>query len=151
MLILYNPQSSAGKKPILPLSLLAVGAVLEGKYAYRILDGNLLDDPLATLSEAIGGATDRPVLGITVMPGPQLQQSVPLCQELKRRYPELVVVWGGYFATQHWDVALKSDIVDYCVRGHAEYAFLALLEHLHGETVSVPLLVGGNSQLSIAH
>jgi hypothetical protein len=29
MILFYNPQSSAGRKPILPLSLLAIGAVLE--------------------------------------------------------------------------------------------------------------------------
>ena len=30
-LVLYNPRSSAGRKPVLPMSLLAVGAVLEGR------------------------------------------------------------------------------------------------------------------------
>ena len=29
MIILFNPQSSAGRKPILPFSLLAVGAVFQ--------------------------------------------------------------------------------------------------------------------------
>ena len=32
MIVLYNPPSSANKKPILPMSLLAVGAVLEGHH-----------------------------------------------------------------------------------------------------------------------
>ena len=40
MILLYNPPSSSGRKPILPCSLLALGALLEGKHAYEIVDGN---------------------------------------------------------------------------------------------------------------
>ena len=44
MLILYNPPSNTERKPILPMSLLAFGAVLEGEHDYLILDGNLEPD-----------------------------------------------------------------------------------------------------------
>lgn len=135
MILLYNPPSSANRKPILPCSLLAVAAVLEaepGRYEYAIVDGNLEEDPLARLDGLIAAQEGREpvVLGVTVMPGPQLRQAVPLTRELKRRHPRLVVVWGGYFPTQHWDVVLRSDGVDYVVRGHGEYAFQALLDLL---------------------
>ncbi len=53
MIILYNPPSSAQKKPILPMSLLALGAVLEGHYEYRIVDGNLHAEPEAALAVSI--------------------------------------------------------------------------------------------------
>jgi len=46
MILLYNPQSSPNKKPILPMSLLALGAVLEGDHDYRIIDGNRQADGL---------------------------------------------------------------------------------------------------------
>ncbi|HUE97427.1 MAG TPA: radical SAM protein [Longimicrobiaceae bacterium] len=129
MLILYNPPSSANRKPILPMSLLAVGALLEGTHEYRIVDGNLERDPLDTL-DAMIGATGADVLGMTVMPGPQLTDAVPLCRELKRRHPGLTIVWGGYFPTQHYDVCLRADYVDFVVRGHGEVTFRALLDHL---------------------
>lgn len=134
MIILYNPQSSASRKPVLPFSLLALGAVLEGKYDYRIVDGNLEASALAALDSIIAAhVSGRPcILAVTVMPGPQLQQAVPLCRELKRRHPRLVVVWGGYFPTQHWEVCLRSDFVDYVVRGHGEFVLLQLLAHLEG-------------------
>lgn len=130
MIILYNPQSSASRKPILPMSLLALGAVLEGYFDYVIVDGNLVPDPLAALDTHIRAAGPRPVLAVTVMPGPQLNQAVPLCRQLKQRHPHLTVIWGGYFPTQHWDVCLRDDAVDYVIRGHGEYAFLHLLEAL---------------------
>jgi len=130
MIILYNPQSSANRKPILPMSLLALGAVLNGHYDYVIVDGNLVPDPLAVLDTHIRAAGPRPVLAVTVMPGPQLNQAVPLCRQLKQRHPHLTVIWGGYFPTQHWDVCLRDDAVDYVIRGHGEHAFLHLLEAL---------------------
>lgn len=128
--ILYNPQSSANRKPVLPISLLALGAVLEGDYPYAILDGNLEDDPATALETALKAAGPKAVLGLTVMPGPQLQQSVALCQRLRELFPELIIVWGGYFPTQHWDVCLGSNLVDYVVRGHGEMVFRQLLELL---------------------
>ncbi len=131
MIILYNPQSSANRKPILPMSLLAVGAVLEGQYDYCILDGNLEDDPLEALDAQVRQAGAQPVLACTVMPGPQLQQAVPLCRELKQRHPHLTIIWGGYFPTQHWDAVLRSQFVDYVVRGHGEHAFRQLIDWLY--------------------
>jgi hypothetical protein len=117
-----------------------LGAVLEGRYDYAIVDGNLEPDPLAGLDGLIAQTPPdggRPILAVTVMPGPQLQQAVPLCRELKRRHPNLVVVWGGYFPTQHWEACLRSGYVDYVVRGHGELVFLDLLAHL--TTGSPPL------------
>ncbi|HEY8744486.1 MAG TPA: radical SAM protein, partial [Chloroflexota bacterium] len=89
--------------------------VLEGKHDYVIVDGNLEDDPVA-------------VLAVTVMPGPQLHEAVPHCQRLKALHPDLTIVWGGYFPTQHYDVCLRADYVDYVVRGHGEYTFAALID-----------------------
>jgi radical SAM superfamily enzyme YgiQ (UPF0313 family) len=111
------------------MSLLALGAVLEGEHDYRIIDGNLEPDPQAALQQAID-ETGANLLAVTVMPGPQLSHATPLCRELKARYPHLTVVWGGYFPTQHYDVCLRADYVDYVVRGHGELVFKALLDTL---------------------
>ena len=129
MIILYNPPSSAQRKPVLPMSLLALGAVLEGEHDYCIVDGNLEPDPQAALHRVIGD-TDADILGVTVMPGPQLNHAVPLCRDLKHHYPHLTVVWGGYFPTQHYDVCLRAGYVDYVVRGHGELVFKALMDVL---------------------
>lgn len=131
--VLYNPPSSATRKPVLPMSLLALGAVLEGEVEYVIVDGNLEPDPLDALHRALRETGAR-VLGVTVMPGPQLAHAVPHTRALKARHPYLTVVWGGYFPTQHWDVALRADYVDYVVRGHGEYIFRDLIRALrHGD------------------
>lgn len=130
MVILYNPPSSAARKPVLPMSLLAIGALLEDVHDYRIIDGNLEADPLAAVDRAVR-ETGAGVLGVTVMPGPQLVNAVPLCRELKRRHPRLTIVWGGYFPTQHWEPCVRAGYVDYVVRGHGEVVFRELLDALH--------------------
>jgi len=132
MILLYNPQSSSVRKPCLPLSLMALSAVLEGQYDYQIVDGNLEHDPLHCLDALIADTRAR-VVGFTVMPGPQLQEAVPLARELKRRHPQVAMVWGGYFPSQHWDVCLRSGYVDYVVRGHGELVFKALVQALQGD------------------
>jgi tRNA A37 methylthiotransferase MiaB len=128
-LLFYNPPSSAQRKPVLPMSLLALGAVLEGKHDYAIVDGNLEPDPLGRLDRLVRESGVE-VLGVTVMPGPQLCNAVPLCRQLKKMHPRLQIVWGGYFPSQHYDVCLRADYVDYVVRGHGEFVFLQLLERL---------------------
>lgn len=140
MIILYNPQSNATRKPILPFSLLAVGAVLEGTYDYCIVDGNLEPDPLSHLDHLCREYGSQAILALTVMPGPQLSRAVPLCRELKGRHPTLPIVWGGYFPSQHWDVCLRADYVDYVIRGHGEMAFKQLLTVIAppGEAVKQP-------------
>jgi anaerobic magnesium-protoporphyrin IX monomethyl ester cyclase len=128
VLVLYNPPSSARRKPVMPLSLLALGALLEDRHDYTIVDGNLDRNALETIDRLVRDGADT--LAVTVMPGPQLADSVPLCRELKSRYPWLKIIWGGYFPTQHWDVSLKSGYVDYVVRGHGEVTFQSLIDRM---------------------
>ena len=129
--VLFNPRSSAGRTPVLPMSPLAVGAVLESRYPYVIVDGNLIDDAVAAIEDEID--TDvKTILAVTVMPGPQLEHALPVCRELKERHPKLTVVWAGYFPSQHWESCLKSPLVDLVVRGHGEQVFLELLDALDG-------------------
>ncbi|GAB4579851.1 MAG: hypothetical protein Fur0022_25900 [Anaerolineales bacterium] len=128
-ILLYNPPSSSSRKPILPMSLLALGQILEGEFEYSIVDGNLVGDGVAVLEREIR-TTGADILAVTVMPGPQLLDAVPTCKEIKRCFPELTIVWGGYFPSQHFDVCLKADYVDYVVRGHGEFSFRALVRAL---------------------
>ena len=129
MLILYNPPSNAQRKAILPMSLLALGSLLEGEHDYTILDGNFAPDPVDALDRAIR-ETGADILAVTVMPGPQLNDAVPTCRAIKARHPHLTIIWGGYFPTQHWEACLNAPYVDYVVRGHGEVIFKGLIDAL---------------------
>ncbi len=125
-IVLYNPKSNAAGKKILPMSVLALGAVLEPRYEYSIVDGNLSADPLGDIRGSVREGAN--VVAVTVMPGPQLSQAYPHCRALKAEFPAVTVVWGGYFPTQHASACLASPAVDYVIRGHGELAFLELLD-----------------------
>lgn len=133
MIILYNPQSTAGRKRVLPMSLLAVGALLEGEHEYTIVDANVESDPLAAIGRLVR-EQGADILAVTVMPGPQISHAVPECRQLKLMHPDLTIVWGGYFPTQHYDVCLGAGYVDYVVRGHGEVVFKALIDALRAGT-----------------
>jgi len=123
------------------MSLLALGALLENIYDYRIVDGNLEKNARPILDRYIS-EEKTPILAVTVMPGPQLYHAAPLCRRLKSAHPGLKIIWGGYFPTQHADVCLRSGYVDYVIRGYGEYAFRSLIDALkNGKDLSgVPSL-----------
>ena len=52
MIILFHPRATRPRNCRLPLAVLALAAVLEGREEYRIIDGNLEDDPTGCDREA---------------------------------------------------------------------------------------------------
>src|SRR5439155_16318993 len=128
MIVLVNPRSARWKHR-LPLSILALGAVLEGRYDYEIIDGNFEADLEGAIARVIREKQAR-YLGITVMPGPQTTQAIPLTERLKQTFPELTIVWGGYFPSLHTKVCLESGFVDFVIRGQGELSFIELIAAL---------------------
>ncbi len=139
--LLYNPISTSRGKQRLPLSLLAISAVIADDYDVEFIDGNLIADPAAAIIER-ARATGAKLLACTVMPGPQLHQAVPVCKAVKAALPDLTILWGGYFPTQHSDVILRSECVDYVIQGQGEAPFRQFVDALHqgGALESIPSL-----------
>src|SRR5262245_47260814 len=131
MILLFNPRSARWKHR-LPLSLLTLGSMLEGKYEYEIVDGNFETNPAETL---IGIIREKQIryLGVTVMPGPQLVEAITVTRQVKAQFPQLVVVWGGYFPSLHAEIVLQSGFVDYVIKGPGEVPFLELIDRLEGK------------------
>lgn len=146
MIVLYNPLSTTPGKQPLPLSLMSLAAVLEERAEpWALVDGNVLassaparvatdDDVAAALVSQLDRAADTDVrlLAVTVMPGPQLSQAVPVCRAVRAALPGVPVVWGGYFPTGHAETVLRSSYVDFVVRSQGERPLLHLVEALRG-------------------
>ncbi len=124
-ILLYNPKSNTAGKRILPFSLLAIGAMLEGEFEFEIIDGNAEEDANAALGRGLrAGAT---IVGMSVMPGPQLEDAFARTRALRAAHPHVVLIWGGYFPTEHTEACLTGGFVDYAIRGHGEFAIQGLL------------------------
>jgi len=126
--LLFNPKSATAKYRI-PNSVLQVAAAIDGKYDWVIVDGNLEKDPYGRICQYLNAGGFRYV-GFTVMPGPQLRQAIPFAKRLKEAYPDMVMVWGGYFASNQYKVVLQSGWVDFVINGPGDHAFPALLDAL---------------------
>jgi len=126
--ILYNPKSAVAKHRI-PNSILNIAAAIEGKYDWVIVDGNIETDPLKKLYSYLDTG-EYSYLGFTVMPGPQLRESVPLSKAIREKYPATTMVWGGYFPSTQPEAVLNSGYVDFIINGPGDNAFPQLIDAL---------------------
>lgn len=126
--LLFNPRS-ANYKPRIPNSILSIASSVEGLANYVIVDGNLETDPWEKIAAYLREGTFG-YFGCTAMPGPQLKQAIPLSKKIRELFPEIRIIWGGYFASNQYKVVLNAGYVDYVVNGPGEKAFPALLRAL---------------------
>lgn len=127
--LLINPRMCSRRSLRLPLSLLHLGAALEGRYDYRIIDGNVDPNPVQSVRAelASGGVL---LAAVSVMPGPQVAPAIEISAAVKAESPATPIVWGGYFPTLYTDAAINAPYVDFAARGQGERTLLALLERL---------------------
>lgn len=132
MIVLYNPKVTRPPNRRFPLSVLSIAAMLEGHEEYAIVDGNLDPSPQESIAALM---RDKPVelLAVTVMPGPQTKSAVETLPQLRRAFPDVPTVWGGYFPSNYTEAALNAPYVDYAVRGQGEDTFCELLDAIRGK------------------
>ncbi|WP_091469264.1 B12-binding domain-containing radical SAM protein [Flavobacterium urocaniciphilum] len=132
-IIIFNPRSANSKHRI-PNSILQVGASIHGKFEYVFVDGNLEKNPWVTI-ECYLKTGEYKYFGSTVMPGPQLRQAIPFTKKIKELFPETITVWGGYFASNQYNVCLQSGYVDYIINGPGDNTFPELLKALESNNL----------------
>ncbi|MCY7410705.1 MAG: B12-binding domain-containing radical SAM protein [Chitinophagales bacterium] len=128
--LLFNPRALK-TKPRIPNSVLQVAASIEGKYDWVIVDGNMEVDPWEKIEKYLSAAKFK-YFASTVMPGPQVKQSVPITKKVREHFPEVIIIWGGYFPSNHPKACIESSCVDYIVYGPGDKAFPQLLHNLDG-------------------
>jgi anaerobic magnesium-protoporphyrin IX monomethyl ester cyclase len=129
--ILFNPRSARAKHRI-PNALMNIAASVDGSRDWAIVDGNREADPYEKICSYLRHGGYK-YLGITVMPGPQTKQAIPFSKRLKEQFPDIIIIWGGYFATSHYEVILESGYVDFVINGPGDHAFPALLDALDND------------------
>ncbi|MBC7875280.1 MAG: radical SAM protein [Ferruginibacter sp.] len=126
--IIFNPRSTNFKRRI-PNSILQVGASIHNRFEYVLVDGNCEEDPWEVIENYLLSGEYK-YFGCTVMPGPQLRQAIPFTKKIKQKYPEVIIVWGGYFASNQYQVSINSGYVDFIINGMGDIAFPVLLDAL---------------------
>jgi len=132
VIILFHPRAVRPRSRRLPLAVLALAAVLEGVEDYEIVDGNVDDDPLASILRLIGNHHVE-LLGVSVMPGPQMKAAMEVSREVRRLKPHIPIAWGGYFPSIYPEATLNARYIDFAVRGQGEDTLLELLAALRGQ------------------
>lgn len=131
--LLFNPRAVSGDNYRIPNSILQVAAAIDGLFSYVIVDGNREEDPWPRILSYLDSGEINHV-GMTVMPGPQLKQAIPISKAIRQQYPDITITWGGYFASNQYKVVLSSGFVDYVINGPGDHAFPALLTALRDHT-----------------
>jgi anaerobic magnesium-protoporphyrin IX monomethyl ester cyclase len=130
--LLFNPRA-ANHKPRIPNSVLQVAASIDNKHNYIIVDGNLEVNPLEKILQYFSTTTIH-VFGLTVMPGPQLKQAIPISKNIKQKFPNITIIWGGYFPSNQPNTVLNSGFVDLIVNGMGDKVFPELLDCIEQKT-----------------
>ncbi|MEI6765643.1 MAG: radical SAM protein [Bacteroidota bacterium] len=125
-IVLYNPKAVFFD---MPLALLAVGSALDtSRYEVIIIDGRIeshIDELLALhLPDAL-------CFGISVITGAPLNDALKTSKTVKKHFPGLPVIWGGWHASLFPEQVLADEsCVDIVVRGQGEITFTELVANL---------------------
>lgn len=120
--ILYNPKAVFYT---MPLALIALASYLDkGIYDVKIIDGRLEKDPLRKILDSCEGAV---CFAVSVLTGAPIKDALEMTIEVKKRFPELNIVWGGWHPSLFPLETLKETPVDVVVRGQGEIAFEQIL------------------------
>jgi anaerobic magnesium-protoporphyrin IX monomethyl ester cyclase len=130
-ILLFNPRSGQSKHRI-PNSILQIVATVYKNYNTVVVDGNMEKDPYLKINNYIKTGNFR-YFGCTVMPGPQLKQAIQFSKKIKNDYPGIIIIWGGYFPSNHQEVTIRSSYVDYVIYGQGDFAFPELIDCLEKE------------------
>ena len=130
--ILFYPKiSDVEILKIVPLSLLSILRYIPNKYDYKIFtefDEDYINKTLNEIDE------NTLCVGVSSMTGNQIKGGVELSKLVKKRFPKLPIIWGGWHPSLLPIETLKEPFVDIVVCGRAELTFPELLEALEKRT-----------------
>lgn len=124
VVLFYPPYDGPALGP--PLCLLALAApLLEHGFEVVLVDGAIEAD---TAGRIVSECGDALCLGISVLTGPMITSALRVAREVKNKFPELPVIFGGWHPTLAPEQTLKNKLVDVVVRGQGEVTLLELVQ-----------------------
>lgn len=125
-IILYNPQAPYYS---MPLQFLALASVIEReKYDIHVIDARIERSPRHAHDKVRELLPDAVCLGVSVITGTPIKDSVAVSQMTKTIAPHVNVVWGGWHPSIYAEQCMREGFADFCVFGQGEMTFVELLD-----------------------
>src|SRR5580704_12200632 len=117
-----------------PLGILAVSTpLLQAGYEVKLIDSTITPNFQRRVIEEL---KDALCLAVSLVTGPMIRETVQVAREVKRLYPKLPIVLGGWHPSLLPDQTLAADCVDVVVVGQGEDALLEVVQHIEaGESL----------------
>jgi anaerobic magnesium-protoporphyrin IX monomethyl ester cyclase len=111
-----------------PLSLLCLASpLLQAGFEVRLVDNLISPDYEQTI---LRESDDALLLGISILTGPHIGAAIRVSKAVKKRRPELPIVFGGWHASLATGQTLRESFVDAVVRGQGELTLLELAQRI---------------------
>jgi anaerobic magnesium-protoporphyrin IX monomethyl ester cyclase len=125
--VFFFPAFSS-KEATAPLGILAVATpLLRAGYQCVLIDSTITPNFKKRVIEEL---SDALCLAVSLVTGPMIKETVEIAKEVKRLYPDVPVVLGGWHPSLLPDQTLAASYVDAVVVGQGEDTFLELVQHI---------------------
>ena len=126
---------------LLPLELLQIAGIPDREgYEVVIVDAMVHENYMERLMELCDGAL---LFGSSCILGFQVAHGAEVAKAVRERFPDLPIIWGGWFPSVLPEQYLKENIADAVALGQGEFTFWEYIQAIeNGEDVAnVPGLV----------
>src|SRR5215469_4698557 len=114
-----------------PLGILAISTpLIEAGYEICIVDASITPDYKKRIMEEV---KDALCLGISLVTGPMIRETVDIAQTIKKWNPAFPVILGGWHPSLLPTQTLEAPYVDVVVRAQGEESMLAVADRLHDD------------------
>lgn len=137
--IVFFFPSFASSEATAPLGILAVATpLIRAGFEIVLIDSTITPN---FRERVLVETKDAVCLGISLVTGPMIRETMEIAKAVKARDPGFPVVLGGWHPSLLPKQTLAAPYIDYIVRGQGEDSFLELVQHLRAR--SAPDIVAG--------
>jgi anaerobic magnesium-protoporphyrin IX monomethyl ester cyclase len=111
----------------MPLALLAIGSYLDPeRFNVVIIDGRLEQNVNEKIAEAL--TQNGLCFATTVLTGSPIKDALAVSKEVKAKFPNIPIVWGGWHPSLFPQQTLENGAIDVVVKGQGEITFAELMQ-----------------------
>jgi len=117
---------------LLPLELLQIASIPEQEgYECVLIDATVHDDYMARLMEACDGAL---LFASSCILGYQITHGAEVARAVRARFPNLPMIWGGWFPSVAPELYLREGVADAVGLGQGEITFAEVVRAIDAGT-----------------